>query len=365
MGSMPAGTAPRRRSAFTLAEMLVSSVIMAILMLGIASSLKFASVAAEDAGTSSASNATAVDVLDRLTTDIKEATSFTVHNSKRLAFYVPDRNADGLPEKLDYNWSGMAGAPLLFVLNDGTAVTLASNVTNLDFHFMLRNVRPPLGACCLTNGSCIDDTQTNCTANAGALYSGDGTACATTSCLQESPVLTLFSYDTTATPTKFAQTLTKWPGQYFKPTLPANTVSWKITSVRVKVDLDNSPTRPYFVGVFAVDANNKPKGSALASKTLNSSALPSNGNLVWVTATFATPLSGLDSAKAYAVVVSQNTGTSSTSDIEVAYHGSAPSNSSRGWTTTTNSGGSWAAPSNTKAMLFYVDGTYTTMGPPQ
>jgi hypothetical protein len=171
----------------------------------------------------------------------------------------------------------------------------------------------------------------------------------------ESAEQILASYDGSG-PIAAALTSTTWPGQYFKPALPSNAISWKITKVRLKV-LKTGNKNSFSVNVLNADAAGKPTGSALASVSSLVTSAPSS--IGWVEYAYST-LSGLDPAKGYVVTIST---TSTSTSINYYYQATAAPPASMMTCYTVNSGGAWSTPSSADSLEIYVYGTVTTQDP--
>ena len=101
---------------------------MAILSAGMVSAVLIASHALPGQN-ETREDTEAVSIAEQIATDISLATSITKPGANAIEFTVPDRGhgADG-EETIRYEWSGVAGDPLLRRYNSGTAVTLCEQV---------------------------------------------------------------------------------------------------------------------------------------------------------------------------------------------------------------------------------------------
>src|SRR5687768_7307632 len=84
--------------AFTLIEMLISLSVMAIIMAALGSTIVLASRALDHEAGPGAATVAARRVTDRMLAELGAATSFAERSATAVAFTVPDRDGDGLPE---------------------------------------------------------------------------------------------------------------------------------------------------------------------------------------------------------------------------------------------------------------------------
>jgi prepilin-type N-terminal cleavage/methylation domain-containing protein len=308
------------RAGFTLMELVLSMTIVAIAAaacLSVITLLLRATSAGAATGTSAQTAATR-DALDRITSDLRMATSITEKTSTSIAFTVPDRNGDGSSETIRYSWAG-SNAPLMREYNGGSAVQVLASASAFALTYLDQTVAAPPPA---------DVT---------------------------SPEQVLFTYDDATASSNLNIKDIAWAAQTFKPTLPANTISWAITRVKIEAKRNNTNVF-YAIEVRAIDASNKPTGTALATVSFNSSTLPTS--MTWLDLTFPVAASGLDPAAGYCIIVR---GTNNSQNaISLQYDNSTAVDTSRWWTTTNNSGTSWVAPVDNRAMQVYVYGTITT-----
>lgn len=298
---------------FTLVELAISMLVISMIVLAVGSSINAALRAAED---NRDPNATMNQVgisqsaAAQLQADLKVATNITSSSATGCTLTVPDRNGDGQPETIIYSWAG-AGSSLMRQYNSLAAVSIADNVQAFSLAYYTRTVGHQ-------------------------------------ATLTESAEQVLISQNSLL-PTGQALSTTAWAGEIFKPTLPSNAVSWKITHVQLQLNGKSSST--ITMRVEPVDAADMPLASVLGSAAVSASAF-APGNQ-WIDFKPASPIANLSTSQNYAIVVSSSgTGTS----VEKALLTLANTD----WTTSTNAGSSWSALSTLTAMQFTVYGTYTT-----
>jgi hypothetical protein len=151
----------------------------------------------------------------------------------------------------------------------------------------------------------------------------------------------------------------KWYGTHFKPQLPANALSWKITRVKLMLEQRDDPDTFIDVQIRNVDAAGTP-GSVIESVRRDEALLPID--FAWVEFAFSS-VAGLDPAARYCVMGAQDP-VNKAAKIMLEDTGSDPPLETY-IVFTENAGAGWKVESIDKKLRFYVYGTYTTMGPPE
>lgn len=315
--AVPVRSQPLR--AFTLLELVLAIVILSLIVAA-CGSVGVLAVRTLNACGAADPLAEGRAAADEITADLRMALAITEQTPTAITFTVPDRNGDGSPETIRYAWSG-AGMPLTRQVNGAPlpAAPIAQNVQVFDLQYLARTAGPPPPA--------------------------------------EGSEAVLVCYDNVLATKEFGIKNTSWVCQYFKPVLPANAVSWKVTRVRVQLRRATGSGSPYSVEFTSVDANQKPMGLPLEAVVLDTGNIPTAAT--WIEVPFKN-LSGLDPNRGYGIVVKQTAQTSTT--YFVRYDDAASPLGSRLLCTTTDAGVSWGAPDAGKAMQFYVFGTVTTQG---
>src|SRR5262245_58496616 len=184
-----------RSSAFTLVELMVGIAMFALIALALQSAVLLASKAIPDAKGVYVSQLAATRVADQITSELSYALSVTELTSTSITFTVADRDRDGLPETIRYAWSGVSGAPLTRQYNNGKEYSVLDDVSELALAYdKLTVTNPP---------TYTESDETLLYSFSGGLLNAD---------------CTIDSND--------------WFGQFFIPTLPNNTVYWRITRAR-------------------------------------------------------------------------------------------------------------------------------------
>ncbi len=319
----------RGLSAYTLIEAMVSLVVVSTIMGATVSTMVVASRAV-GGGTSGglAKISESNEVAGQIASELSLALSFSERSDTVVAFTVPDRDSDGQPESIRYEWSGVAGDPLTRQYNGGTQATIADNVHHFSLSYLLKTV-PASGA-------------------------GEP---------QESDEVILIYHDDAAGGTLEEQpiTSTQWCAQYFEPDLPDNTESWKITRVQLRVKTSGAADGVFAIQIRTSDSQRKPTTTVLTETTVSESSLAASFG--WVSIDIG-PVANLDPSAGYCVVVKHVSGAGEAAVIEYENKGQ-PMNPRTHWMTTSDAGASWSNRENQKDIRFFVHGTYTTLGDPQ
>lgn len=195
------------REAMTLIEFVSALSVSALLVVGIHSSI---AIALRGMPTSSGPAATALQAnrfLDSLATELESAIYVSELTASSLAFSMPDRDGDGLAERVRYAWTGASGGALTRQYNGATAETLASGVDLFALTPAYRSVAetyPSVGIEDATESLLVDN------------YSLSGT--------NDNDV-----------------TNSNWLAQHFTTTLPAGSYAWRPTRVRFAARQDSIP----------------------------------------------------------------------------------------------------------------------------
>lgn len=305
---------------FTLVELVVSMAIMSILMIGLASAVVIVGKAMPERTSLGLRLATAAQIADQIAQELRTALWIREHASTSVEFSVPDRDGDGLPERIRYAWSGVAGTPLTRQYNGGNAVNVASDVYyfNLDYFTTSRSETIP--------GAPVESAEMVLQSSTNRLFA------------------TYFTIKEKA-----------WFGQNISPSLPADAIAWKISRVQFRARYRGATKGVVAVQIRPVaDGGNTPESTVLEEAALLESSL--GASFGWQEIGYA-GLSGLVPGKKYCLLLACQTNDADLGDVEYDYW-------SGFWSlSTTNAGGSWTYSSNS-GMYHYIYGTYTTPGAP-
>lgn len=301
------GARRRRPGGFTLIECVLSLVIVSALLLACTSVITFtlrSEAASRTTDSASVQTAQACRAASRIAEDLREALAFSENTPTSVTFTVPDRTGDGVPETIRYAWAGV-GAQVIRWQNDlpESGVSIAEKVDLLDLSIPTVTVGPAP-----TSGTVEGSEVALCTSNQ------TGTA-------------------------ELAITSTSWAGGYFRPTLPTNTVSWRVTRAQFEAR-KGAGSGPLLVMMYRADANCQPTGTPLETVSIPVASLPTSRG--WVDVAFST-VNGLDPAQALVFVMGTRTAGSAAgyAMYKSFLVGGVPGMS---WTTSSNGGSTWSGP---------------------
>lgn len=127
----------RDAGAFTLLEVMLSTVIISVIMMAMTSvmalSTRCLNSKSEDVGRAS-------DVMDEITTDLNLAESFSERTATAVTFTVPDRDNDSQSETIRYSWSGTPGDSIMRTYNGGGEVAVAEDVRYFSLEYILKTI---------------------------------------------------------------------------------------------------------------------------------------------------------------------------------------------------------------------------------
>lgn len=314
------------RRAVTLVEMVVSLGITSIILCACGSVMLITNRAISiSAAGPVVSTALANAAADQVAADLKMALQITERTATAVTFTVPDRNGDSLPETLRYAWAG-PGSPLTRQYNGQPvpAAVVADNVQLFNLDWLTKTVGQPPQPPALPP--------------------------------EESPEQVLACRDWTGGGRDFSDYTIKssaWAAEYFKPNLPGNAVSWKITRVKVKLQRNASYTGTLTIQIRLADAGKKPIGGVLDSGSVNVASLSST-MYTWVEFPFSS-LAGLSPASGMCLLA-----TTTDTQPGVVRYDKKGTGANMAWCTSGKQGAWWSTPTSGDAMQIYVYGTVTT-----
>jgi prepilin-type N-terminal cleavage/methylation domain-containing protein len=304
-----------QRRAFSLAEMVVSLAVVAVLVGSMTSVLMLSARAIDDRTNPAGKTVLAAEALDLLLADLSVATSFSERTNLVAAFEVPDRTGDGQPELVRYAWSGIPSDPLVRSFNGVTDGTFATDVQQFNLSYLLAAAPAPV----------------------------------------EGATAKLMGHDDAAggTMSERLQKSVEWCAQFFRPSLPADAASWKITSVQLVAANHAGTDGVVDVQIRSADAAGKPTAVVLATTTLYESSLPSTFG--WVTVPIG-PVADLAPGQGVCIVLRSvsGSGTIARWQFETSTGGLTADTH---FITSTDSGATWSTPGDTKDLRFAVFGT--------
>ena len=309
------------RHGYTLIEVVVSLGTTAMLMLGICSAMMFAARAMPDAKSPTSAIVNTGGVLEQLVTELQYAVTVTSRSATMIEFTVADRDANGLDETIRYEWSGTGGSPLTRKYNAQTAVPVLDDVRE----FALTYDLAPLSSQGAEGNESAEMILANCNITIGK---------------DDYPIGSQ-----------------EWHGQYFRPTLPADTVTWKVTRVRLRARKDGTAVGESRIQLQQPTAGKLPSGTVIEETVLPESSLPGgyhDHDFVFGLAGGLAPSQGL------CVVVKW---ISDTSACQLSGLNKDASTADSFMVTSTDGGSSWTAPAG-MSLHYTIFGTVTTSGTP-
>ena len=309
----------RHRSAFTLLELVVSLVVTTILMGGLTSAVLLATQAIPDTEKSPQATLVSSQIANQIAGEMYYALSFPDRAAHTVTFTVADRNADTIPETIHYAWSGKAGDPLTRQYNGGIAATIIENVQQFNLAYDYNEVveqspNPPI----------------------------------------ESAEQELIKYESSESLGEAHVHDNRWWAQYFKPSLPVDAVSWKITAVTFVAKRDSSESATTTVQLVLPTSGNIPSNLVIDSISVQHSALTDSYQTVEQSFTRASGLS--PDLSLYLTFT-----TADSKSARLLYQGTGVSFADVGLI---QGSPDWGSLATSQSLLFTVRGTVTTSVPP-
>jgi prepilin-type N-terminal cleavage/methylation domain-containing protein len=321
-----------RPAGVSLAELLVSLVIIAILMTAMGSVMVLTGhvvgLSAAHAG-----EARVDDVVATIAAEQRLA-SRVVERTARSITFVVDRDHDGVSETVRYAWSGIPGDPLTRSSNGGVPVVLIPKVNRFNLSYVLKSTAAVAPVPDVEIGSDV------------LLYSHDGGSAAA------------------------SVTSANWVGQYFKPdwaaVAPGKTVTaWRVTRVEFVASrvASGTNTAPWIVRLYPATSGTDLRpvvASKLDEQTMAASSmtLSNSPTLRYSSGAFVTN-AGLDTTKGMVITVGPNT----TSPSGYVGFDAASSDAAGQMVTSANSGGGYTVSPATRDLRVRVYGRYKYPGP--
>jgi len=310
-----------RSGGLTLIELVVSVAITSILTIALGSTILIASRALPDGQGPAEAAVRAAAVADQLSGELQYAISINSRSANMVEFTVADRNGDEAPETIRYEWSGAAGDPLTRQYNGGAVAEILDNVREFHLEYDLKEISEEVA---------VENESGETTL---AFFGGGGN---------------LASRSVTAG---------KWYGQYFKPLLPGDAVSWKVTRVQFYAKTGGASSGRAKVQLRIPTARKWPSALILEEKTLLESTLLNY--YLKQEFTFSV-VSGLSPDRGLCLVIEH---VSDSEACKVLIEDSGFYSPRSNLVKTADAGLSWSAPSG-QSMLLWVYGTITTAGEP-
>jgi hypothetical protein len=307
-------------------EVVVSMAVTTILMGAVASAMVLASRALPSDADSLERSAEVMEVVDQFAGELLYATSFTENTGSAITFTVADRgHKDAGPEAIRYAWSGTAGDPLLRQYNGGSEVAVLDDIQAFELVY---------------DGATVAEESP-----------GDPI---------ESDREQLASYVTGPSLTEDIVAANKWWGEYFKPSLPPETVSWSIEDVYVRARQTGAADGQTRVQLRPASADSTPTSTVYEQVSVAESTLPLPGSpFTWQPMGFSSVVDLSPDEGICLVLITDDPSGS----WELEYHGGSVELPDAGLLQSSGGEGGWTI-SKDKALRFMVYGTYTTLGAP-
>lgn len=309
----------RQKSAFTLLEMVVSLVVASILLGGLTSAMLLATQAIPDPQKGPQATLESSRITNQIAGELYYALSFPDRASHAVTFTVADRNGDTNPETIRYAWSGKAGDPLTRQYNDGATATVLENVLQFDLAYDYNEVVEQIP-------------------NAPI----------------ESAEQDLIKYESSDSLGEAHVHDNRWWAQYFKPSLPADAVSWKITSVIFMAKRESSDSATTTIQLVLPTSDNLPSNLVIDSIDMQQSALTDSYQTIQQSFTRASGLS--PDLSLYLKFT-----TPDSKSARLVYQGTGVSFTDVGLI---QGSPEWGSLSTSQSLLFTVRGTVMTSVPP-
>jgi prepilin-type N-terminal cleavage/methylation domain-containing protein len=116
---------------FTLIELVTTLGIAAVLFLALGDAVYISTRALPSKTDAMQASVPAAQAIDQIAGEIESAMYISQMTGTSISFTVADRDGDGLPERITYSWSGVAGDPLVRTFN-GTAWTVVDTVMSFN-----------------------------------------------------------------------------------------------------------------------------------------------------------------------------------------------------------------------------------------
>ncbi len=217
--------------AFTMIELIMALSISTVVMLGVVSLLTLSSSAVPQPGGIQETAVDGADLLSRLSSDLACATQITQSGAAAIAFIVPDRTGDTLPETIAYKWEGTAGGPITREVNGAGPVVVLDDASQLAFIY--------------TNASTTISSELNKTTGSSvALYSNLSTI-PTAEVLFDKTVIGLI-----------------------EPTFAAGDIAWTLESITVYLKTKGLNTETVQIEVRGCDMAGAPTSAVYASSVI-------------------------------------------------------------------------------------------------
>ncbi|MDX2116567.1 MAG: type II secretion system protein [Planctomycetota bacterium] len=248
----PSGSAREAWHGFTLTEVVLALSVLGIVLAALGSVLTLSLRALPNRGDATEQPLIVARVLEQMSDDIQSAKKIA-STSSALTLTIPDRDANGSDEVIEYAWGATRGAALRRRVNGGSWTTVIASLSSAAF-----NVE--------RFASRIDGTGT----------------------LVDSSEQILSAWETGAT-ASYSLSTSVWAAQTVLPVLPADAVAWKPTKIEVNVRNVTPIDGVVVVDLRTPNSDGTPSATSLFTASINESSMTSS--YAWYTVS----LSGMSS----------------------------------------------------------------------
>jgi hypothetical protein len=310
------------RDGLSLLEVVAALAVTSILLLGLGSAMLLAGRALPDTRSPTAQTVAGTEALESVVTELRYAVAINQRLGRMIEFTVADRGGDATPEVIRYEWSGTAGDPLTRRYDAGTSVEVLANVQDFSLTYDLQTISTEI-------------PQAN-----------------------ESAETLLIGYDSSQDYGDYPIKEGELYSEYFRPVLPGNTISWKVTRVRFYAQQSGSANGETKAQLQIARTSTKPSDIVLEERTFYESLLPL---LYLVQEVTYTQVSGLSPQQGLCLVFRWQ---SDTESCKLLGQNKNVTAANIALFKSTDKAITWTA-QTAQSLLFSVYGTVTTAGTPQ
>lgn len=305
----------------TLIELIFSLCVTSLLIAALGSTMLLAGKALPGTDNPATALIQAANVTRQLTQDLQYATDINTADAHQIIFNVADRNHDGTPESICYQWSGTTGDPLTEQINDGQCITLLKDVQDFSLSY---------------------DTLDTTTQEPN---------------MQTSGTSLLTSYVGSNNLSSLSIKNGQWICQTIKPTLPEKAAGWSLAYMDYYIKHGLLTVGSFTVQIQKATAAGYPSGVVLAEQTILEADLLPGFQLSRLTFSGVT---GLDPDQGLCVLFIWDSGLTNAGSLQVDT-GDTGASVQRQCLISKDDGVSWSLQSNTN-LRFYLYGTVTDNG---
>lgn len=294
--------------------------VLSILLLGMAGALGI-SIRAADRGDDAPARALAVtSAVDDLSADLADATAITESTPNSVAFTVPDRTGDAIPETIRYQWSATRAGTITRAMNNKAPVPVATNIDGFSVTFRHR----------------IGDTSSE-----GA----------------EQPIFQVNSLLAGLTSSSVSIGDQNWARQHVSPAWDSSVVAWSVTRLRLVATRNGAATGQFVICIQKLPGGNASSPIEVFRTRVDEATLPNVSSTTFTDIPLL-PITNLAPNDKLNITIKGYDTAQKDASITYLSGGGLPFNTY--FTTSTNGGVTWAAPSDNQDMMFELYGTVTT-----